>query len=92
MKRYNSVPESNKPSKPIQWKESFVPAARYLACCAWCQDKLGDEYHCWHISGQKWGSNRGQWKTYTKKGTGGEINVFCFRDEKVRLECELKFG
>jgi hypothetical protein len=91
-KIYNGVPESQKPKKPIEWKESLVSVDKFLDCYAWCEKKFGDEYECWNIGGNRWGSNRGLWKTYSKRGSGGELTVFCFRDEKARLECELKFG
>jgi hypothetical protein len=83
--------ESKPPRKPIQWKEVVVKDANYEKCIAWCENQLGDEYECWPLGGDRWGSNKGLWKIYNKHKEKG-LHRFCFRDEKLRLEAELKFG
>jgi hypothetical protein len=82
--------ESRPPSKPIQWKEVSVKKENFEKCIIWCEINLGEVYKCWPLGGDRWGSNKGLWKYYDKHKEN--VTRFCFRDEKVRLEAELKFG
>lgn len=79
--------DERKPKKPIQWKEVVVNAENFDRCYKWCEENHGVEYVCWFISGNRWGSNLGLWKVHKK-----HKDKFCFRDEKIRFEVELKFG
>ena len=89
--RNNKPDNVRPPKKPIQWKEVLVKKENFEKCIIWCEINLGNEYQCWHLRGDKWGSNKGLWKQYNKEKEK-DLFHFCFRDEKVRLEVELKFG